>query len=134
MTRPVSEPQRVKNDARRSKYQAKAPVTSHETRSQWTLSQLALPLSSSCVGASSTTSRKVQSTNHSNETGPGKMYARGIRSPSEGETVRVARLQCSERVPDTSHAAQALGLATQPANGGASNGQRPVKSCRFFSL
>src|SRR5262245_26079826 len=50
MTRPVSEPQRVKNHARRSKYQAKAPVTSHEMRSQWTLDQVALPLSNSCVG------------------------------------------------------------------------------------
>src|SRR5262245_12560600 len=50
MTRPVSEPQRVKNHARRSEYQAKAPVTSHEMRSQRTLSQLALLLSSSCAG------------------------------------------------------------------------------------
>src|SRR6266568_8664382 len=33
MTRPVSEPQRVKNDARRSENQAKAPVSSHEMRS-----------------------------------------------------------------------------------------------------
>jgi hypothetical protein len=49
MTRPVSEPQRVKNHARRSKNQAEAPVTSHEMRSQWILSQVALPLPSSCV-------------------------------------------------------------------------------------
>src|SRR6516165_4622428 len=83
MTRPVSEPQRVKNHTRRSKYQAKAPVTSHETRSQWTLNQVPLP----CVFY-----HKPAGVVHK----PFKrdriatMYARGIRSPSEGETVRAS--------------------------------------------
>src|SRR6266478_3547567 len=101
MTRPVSEPQRVKNHARRSKYQAKAPVTSHETRSQWTLNQVTLPLSSSCVGF---IYHKPEGIVHKpfKRDGTANIYARGIRGPSEGETVHVAPLQCSERVPDPS--------------------------------
>src|SRR6266446_6370848 len=116
MTRPGSEPERVKNDAHRSKNQAEAPVTSHQMRSGF-LSQVALPLSSSCVGF---VYHKPEGVVHKpfKRDRIAKMYARGAFDLHR--KVRQSASLCSSaqsEFPMLAIQARHFGRVAQPANG-----------------